>query len=62
MNFYVPRGTGDSACPPCECPVAPEQNFLQKYEIVPSVVTGVMVAVITGVVLYQLQRRGVPAA
>lgn len=62
MMYVPPQRPLGAECPPCNCANGQEQDFLQKYEIVPSVVTGVIVAVVTGVVLYQLQRYGVKTA
>jgi hypothetical protein len=57
-----PEYSGVPECKGCFDGGGEKENFFVKYEILPSVISGVIVAVATSVVLYQLQKRGLKTA
>lgn len=51
----------EATAPPSLPAAPPEESWFQKHGIWPAVVSGVLIAVVTGVTISALNKRGVPA-
>ncbi len=49
-------------CQGCFDPAPPEQSFFVKHDIWPAVVSGVIIAVATGITVHMLNKRGIKTA